>query len=137
MKRCSSVRSVAIGSSLAPRLVPRLPRSSRAFALVLAGGAFAVALLALPGSASAQGPRPAPGATSTSSATAATTTTSEYSEKRQEGSAVVVFKEDTVGAGGAGAFGGTILTPPGATRVGLLRPRFNFVSEMLKSVENL
>ncbi len=89
----------------------------------------ASALLSLPATAFAQGAKPAAAAT--------TTTTGDYSENRTDGSAVVVFKEDAVGAGGSAAFGGTILRPPGATRVGLLRPRFNFVSEMLKSVETL
>jgi hypothetical protein len=84
--------------------------------------------LALPEAAFAQGAK---------AATTTTTTTGDYSENRTDGSAVVIFKEDGVAGGGANAFGGTILRPPGATRVGLLRPRFNFVSEMLKSVENL
>ncbi len=94
----------------------------------------ASALLSLSATVFAQGAKPAPAAPA---ATTTTTTTGDYSENRTDGSAVVVFKEDAVGAGGAGAFGGTILRPPGATRVGLLRPRFNFVSEMLKSVETL
>ena len=109
---------------------PLAIRRARPFAV--ACGAT-LALLCVPGVAAAQGAKAAvaPAATTT------TTTTGDYSENRTDGSAVVVFKEDAVGAGGAGAFGGTILRPPGATRIGLLRPRFNFVSEMLKSVETL
>ncbi len=99
------------------------------FAIVAAG------MLSVPATATAF----AQGAKTASPAAAATTTTTtgDYSENRTDGSSVVVFKEDAVGAGGAGAVGGTIVRPPGATRWGLLRPRFNFVSEMLKSVENL
>jgi len=105
-------------------------RSTMKTPLVIAVAA-ALLLTVVSSTASAQAPAAKPAAAST------TTTTGDYSENRTDGSAVVVFKEDAVGAGGASAFGGTILRPPGATRVGLLRPRFNFVSEMLKSVENL
>lgn len=116
----------------APSPAPRTSAGPRTILTPrLAVAAACAVLLSLPTSAFAQGAK-APAAAPTT-----TTTTGEYSENRTEGSAVVVFKEDAVGAGGASAFGGTILRPPGATRVGLLRPRFNFVSEMLKSVENL
>ena len=60
-----------------------------------------------------------------------------YAESRVEGGSVIKFEADTLGGGGPNAFGETIRRPPGAVRVGLIRPRFNFVPELLKSVENL
>jgi hypothetical protein len=89
----------------------------------------------------AQGARPAAptngGSATTRPAETTTTTTTDYTEHRTEGSNVVIFKEDLVGAGNQNPLGDTVRPPPGAVRVGLLRPRYNFVSEMLKSVENL
>jgi Cu/Ag efflux protein CusF len=49
----------------------------------------------------------------------------------------VIFKDDPLGAGNHDANGATILVRPTAARVGLLRPRVQFITEMLKSVENL
>jgi hypothetical protein len=49
----------------------------------------------------------------------------------------VIFKDDPLAADNRGATGATILVRPSAGRVGLLRPRVQFVTEMLKSVENL
>jgi hypothetical protein len=60
-----------------------------------------------------------------------------YAESRFEGGSVIRFEADTLGGGGPNAFGETLRRPPGAVRVGLIRPRFNFVPELLKSVENL
>ncbi len=60
-----------------------------------------------------------------------------YSEQRTEGGAVVTFEKDDLRGGGPSALGDSIRRPPGAIRVGLIRPRFNFVPELLKSVENL
>ncbi len=60
-----------------------------------------------------------------------------YSEARVEGGSVVTFEKDSIAGGGPSALGDTIRRPPGAIRVGLIRPRFNFVPELLKSVENL
>jgi hypothetical protein len=99
-----------------------------------------LALCALSNVAFAQGARTAPptsGGSATTKPAETTTTTEDYSERRTEGSNVVIFREDIVGAGNQGALGDRFSPPPGAVRVGLLRPRFNFVSEMLKSVENL
>jgi len=60
-----------------------------------------------------------------------------YSEAKVEGGSVVTFEKDAIAGGGPSALGDTIRRPPGAIRVGLIRPRFNFVPELLKSVENL
>ena len=105
--------------------------------LLLAAPAL-LALLAFSPSALAQGAKPTSGgSTTTNAAQTTTTTTEDYSERRTEGSNVVIFKEDLVGGAGQNAMGDMFRPPPGAVRVGLLRPRYNFVSEMLKSVENL
>lgn len=49
----------------------------------------------------------------------------------------VIFKDDPLAALPNGVEGATIIVRPGAVRALLLRPRTQFVSEMLKSVENL
>lgn len=53
------------------------------------------------------------------------------------GDSVVTFTGDDLAAPPNGAYGDVIRRPPGVMRVGLIRPRMNFVMEMLKSVENL
>jgi hypothetical protein len=58
-------------------------------------------------------------------------------ERRSDGDAVVSFKDDVMGADGTAPLGDIIKPTPIATRAGLMRPRFNFVGELLKSVENL
>jgi len=63
--------------------------------------------------------------------------TSDYVESRVDGDSVVKFTGDELAAPPGGAYGDTIRRPPGITKVGLIRPRLNFVVEMLKSVENL
>ena len=60
-----------------------------------------------------------------------------YQESRVEGGSVVSFETDGLHADGTSFMGDSIRRPPGAVRVGLIRPRFNFVPELLKSVENL
>jgi hypothetical protein len=66
-----------------------------------------------------------------------TTKTADYTERNVGGDQVVQFTGDElVGPSGA-PVGGTIVRPPGVTRVGLIRPRMNFVTELLKTVENL
>ncbi len=67
----------------------------------------------------------------------AETASQTYMEQRTEGGAVVTFEKDDLQGGGPSALGDSIRRPPGAIRVGLIRPRFNFVPELLKSVENL
>jgi hypothetical protein len=99
-----------------------------------------MAFCALSNIAFAQGARPASptsGGAQTTKPAETTTTTADYSERRTEGSNVVIFNEDLLGGGNQAPLGDTLRPPPGAVRVGLLRPRYNFVSEMLKSVENL
>lgn len=68
---------------------------------------------------------------------ATTTKTADYTEQITGGDQVVRFTGDElVGPSGA-PVGGTIVRSPGVMRVGLLRPRLNFVTELLKTVENL
>jgi hypothetical protein len=88
--------------------------------------AVALVTLALSATASAQAP------TST-----ATTTTPDYTEQRVDGSQVVTFGGDPLKGDDNSAYGFTMRAPPRVLRAGLIRPRVNFVSELLKSVENL
>jgi hypothetical protein len=76
-------------------------------------------------------PRPA------ESASGGVTRTADYSEQSVGGDQVVKFTGDELMTEGRGYFGNLIRPLPGVTRVGLIRPRLNFVSELLKSVENL
>lgn len=86
------------------------------------------AILLLTATASAQGGAP-PASSSRR--------TSDYVEQTLGGDAVVTFGGDALAAPSGGAYGDTIRRPPGITRVGLIRPRMNFVVELVKSVENL
>lgn len=92
----------------------------------------AMAALVVSTTAFAQAPTspPAPAATTT-------TRTSDYTEQRTEGSQVVTFGGDRLDGDPKGIYGDTIRRPPGVLRAQLIRPRMNFVSELLKSVENL
>jgi hypothetical protein len=47
------------------------------------------------------------------------------------------FSDDPLAAGGFGPNDATIRVRPGPVRTTLIRPRTSFVTEMLKSVENL
>ncbi len=67
----------------------------------------------------------------------ATTTTSEYVETNVQGDQVVKLTGDELRGPENSYYGTTIRRPPGAMRAGLIRPRLNFVPELLKSVENL
>ncbi len=49
----------------------------------------------------------------------------------------VTFKDDVLGAGGFGPNDILLRVRPSAVRMMLLRPRTQFVTQMLKSVENL
>jgi len=106
--------------------------------LVSAG---ALAALTLATAASAQGPAPsktAPAPAPAAAAAASTTvTTSDYVEQRVDGNQVVTFPGDTLPGDQNSAYGFTVRRPPGVLRAGLIRPRVNFVSELLKTVENL
>jgi len=101
-----------------------------------------VATLALSTVAFAQGSapggaKPAAAPAVAPAATTITTTTSEYVEQRTEGNQVVTFGGDSLPGDANSAYGFTIRRPPTILRAGLIRPRVNFVSELLKSVENL
>lgn len=61
----------------------------------------------------------------------------DYVEEYVDGAQVVAFPEDPLAGDPNSAYGFTVRRPPGVLRSGLLRPRMNFVSELLKSVENL
>lgn len=63
--------------------------------------------------------------------------TAAYTERSVGGDEVVTFTGDELAGITGGPYGDLVRRPPGAVRVGLIRPRMNFVSELLKSVENL
>ena len=60
-----------------------------------------------------------------------------YVEQNGTAGQNVVFKDDPLAAGGLGPNDVILKTRPSAVRMVLVRPRTQFVSEMLKSVENL
>jgi hypothetical protein len=66
-----------------------------------------------------------------------TTTTADYTETNTAGDQVVKFTGDELVGPLGSPYGDVIRRPPGVTRLGLIRPRLNFVPELLKSVENL
>lgn len=63
--------------------------------------------------------------------------TGDYVEQNLGGDAIVTFVGDELTTPPGGAYGDVIRRPPGVIRALLIRPRMNFVVEMLKSVENL
>lgn len=93
--------------------------------------AAAMAALALSTTAFAQGGAPA------TKPDDKTITTSDYTEQRVDGNQVVTFPGDPLPGDQNSAYGFTLRRPPGVLRAGLIRPRVNFVPELLKSVENL
>lgn len=104
--------------------------------------AAALAMLALAASAFAQAPTssPKPPAPVAAKATAPTThvdTTAGYTEQSVDGSQVVEFIGDPLKGDENSAYGFTVRSPPRVLRALLIRPRVNFVSELVKSVENL
>ena len=103
--------------------------------------AAALAMLALSTTAFAQAPtsapKPAPAAKATAAGTTTTSTTAEYSELSVDGSQVVEFTGDPLKGDENSAYGFTMRSPPRVLRALLIRPRVNFVSELVKSVENL
>lgn len=102
--------------------------------LVTAAG---TAALVLSTAAFAQAPTGHPPASPAAPSASGTTATPEYVEHRVDGNQVVTFPGDTLPGDNNSAYGFTIRRPPGVLRAGLIRPRVNFVSELLKSVENL
>lgn len=104
--------------------------------------AAASAMFALSTSVFAQAPMSAPkpaapAAKATTTATTTTSTTAEYNELSVDGSQVVEFKGDPLKGDENSAYGFTMRAPPRVLRALLIRPRVNFVSELVKSVENL
>jgi hypothetical protein len=103
--------------------------------------AAALAMLALSTTAFAQAPTSAPqppsAAKATPASTSTTRTTAEYSELSVDGSQVVEFIGDPLRGDDNSAYGFTMRSPPRVLRALLIRPRVNFVSELVKSVENL
>jgi hypothetical protein len=63
--------------------------------------------------------------------------TGGYTENNVGKDQSVIFKDDPLAAGGLGPNDVRIRVMPSPKRVLLLRPRTQFVSEMLKSVEQL
>jgi hypothetical protein len=59
------------------------------------------------------------------------------SERHIAGESIYDFEDDDLLAAGLGPMGSTIVIRPGAARQQLLRPRTQFVQEMLKSVEHI
>jgi len=110
----------------------------------------ALALFALSTTAFAQAPTSAPKpstptpaakATATTatgtSASSTTNATADYREQTVDGSQVVEFTGDPLKGDDNSAYGFTMRAPPRVLRALLIRPRVNFVSELVKSVENL
>jgi hypothetical protein len=62
---------------------------------------------------------------------------SGFSEQSVDGGRNVVFDDDRALGTAYDPFADLVRAKPPAARVNLLRPRYNFVPEMLKSVENL
>ncbi len=63
--------------------------------------------------------------------------TADYTERHVEGDQIVQFTGDELAAPATGAYGMSVVRPPGVLRAGLVRPRVNFFPELLRSVENL
>ena len=60
--------------------------------------------------------------------------TPQYSERSTDGDQVVTFTGDELAGMSGGPYGNLVVKPPGVVRVGLIRPRLNFVSALVKSV---
>ena len=88
--------------------------------------AVAMVTLALSSTAFAQAPTSTP-----------TISTPDYTESRLDGSQVVTFGGDPLKGDDNSAYGFSMRAPPRVLRAGLIRPRVNFVMELVKSVENL
>lgn len=74
----------------------------------------------------------------TASAQTPTHSTPDYTEHATtQGDQVVTFGGDQLAGDPNSAYGFTLRRPPGVLRLLLLRPRVNFVNELVKSVENL
>lgn len=60
-----------------------------------------------------------------------------YTSRDVAGGQVVEFPGDELPGDGLNPWGDLVRRPPRVLRAGLVRPRMNFVPELLKSVENL
>jgi hypothetical protein len=69
--------------------------------------------------------------------TAFADTPNTYVERNDGSNQNVTFTDDPMTAPGFDARGGLITIRPSAVRMMLLRPRTQFITQMLKSVENL
>ena len=88
-------------------------------------------------SASAQGQKTTPPSSSAPSSSTTTRTADYVEQKDVQGDQVVKFTGDEL-AGTNGAPGSSLMIrATGPIRVALIRPRLNFIPELLKSVENL
>jgi hypothetical protein len=67
----------------------------------------------------------------------ASVTTADYTEWNVSGDQVVTFTGDELAGVSNGPYGDLVRRPPGVARAGLIRPRMNFVTELLTTVENL
>jgi hypothetical protein len=70
-------------------------------------------------------------------ATPAAAPKSTYSEQKTDNGANIVFDDDKALGTAYDPFADIVKGPPRGARMMLLRPRYNFIPEMLKSVENL
>lgn len=69
--------------------------------------------------------------------TAAASAEVKKTQHADDGSSAYEFRDDLLNSDVGLPPGGTIVVRPQAARMTLLRPRVSFVSELLKSVENL
>ena len=60
-----------------------------------------------------------------------------YDETKTDTGAFVKFKDDPLGANGPSALDSRITGAPRVMRLGLMRPRVQFLPELYKSVENM
>jgi hypothetical protein len=139
-KECWTRRDAAVFNPA--RNAPRKGQSMKIGLVSAAASAALVLSTTAFGQAPASAPKPAataaaPAAAAPAAAAASTTTTADYSEQRLDGSQVVTFRGDPLEGDAKSFYGFEVRRPPGVLRKGLIRPRVNFVSELLKSVENL
>jgi hypothetical protein len=104
--------------------------------------ALFVTIFSLPSEAHAQLSDPQNGVSTprtsrTSRAFTVAVSTPDYTERLVGGDQVVEFPGDDLPADPLDAYGDMVLRPPRVLRAGLVRPRLNFVPELLKTVENL